>query len=145
MSVSENKNERPVETRSPGLSRRSFFEHVSLAGTATAWGFSRWPVPCAPWPIKQNPGHDPIKDAIATNSDVDILSGAAIAGALAVATYTGIVSDSGWTSRCRRSFSNSPLESLECCTIRTLADEHQIQYEVGQFRVNPESRVQLSP
>ncbi len=99
MSVSENNNDRTVETRSSGLSRRSFFEHASLAGTATALGLVGLAGTVRAFAERPNPGRDPDKDATAASSDVDILSAAAIAEALAVATYTGIIRDSGWFTR----------------------------------------------
>lgn len=99
MSDSQTNTEKPVETHSPGLSRRSFFEHASLAGTATALGLFGLAGTMRALADQPNPGRDPIKDVTATSSDVDILSAAAIAEALAVATYTGIVSDSGWFTR----------------------------------------------
>jgi hypothetical protein len=99
MSVSENSIEIPVETCSPGLSRRSFFEHATLASTATALGLFGLAGTVRAFADQPNPGHDHIKGANATSSDVDILSAAAIAEALAVATYTGIVRDSGWFTR----------------------------------------------
>src|SRR5258708_3104626 len=98
MSVSEN-NERQVETRAPGMSRRSFFEHASLAGTATALGLFSLAGTVRALADQPNTGHDRLKGANAISSDVDILSAAAIAEALAVATYTGIVRDSGWFTR----------------------------------------------
>ena len=92
---SENKIEIAVADRSTGFSRRSFFERASLASTATALGlfglagtvraFADQPAATA--------------NATPTSGDVDILSAAAIAEALAVTTYTGIVSDSGWFTR----------------------------------------------
>jgi hypothetical protein len=99
MSASENNNERTVETSSSGLSRRSFFEHASLAGTATALGLVGLAGTMRAFAERPNPGRDPDKDETAASSDVDILSAAAIAEALAVATYTGIIRDSGWFTR----------------------------------------------
>ncbi len=53
----------------------------------------------AHWPMNQILGRDAVAAATPTSGDVDILSAAAIAEALAVTTYTGIVSDSAWFSR----------------------------------------------
>ena len=99
MKISGSNIEGAVETRSQGLSRRSFFEHATLASTATALGLFGLAGTVRALADQPNPGHDPIKGAAGTSSDVDILSAAAIAEALAVATYTGIVTDSGWFTR----------------------------------------------
>jgi hypothetical protein len=96
MSVSETNIEIPVETRSPGLSRRSFFEHATLASTATALGLFGLAGTVRAF---ADPGHHPADEANAANSDVDILSAAAIAEALAVTTYTSIIRDAGWFTR----------------------------------------------
>ena len=96
---SATENEMPVEARSSGLSRRSFFEHASLAGTATALGLFGLAGTVRAFADQPNPGRDAIKDATPTSGDVDILSAAAIAEALAVTTYTGIVSGSAWFTR----------------------------------------------
>jgi len=99
MRISDNNIEGVVEPRSQGLSRRSFFEHATLASTATALGLFGLAGTARALADQPNPGRDPIKGAAGTSSDVDILSAAAIAEALAVATYTGIVTDSGWFTR----------------------------------------------
>ena len=99
MIASENKNELPVEARSSRLSRRSFFEHASLASTATALGLFGLAGTARAFGDEPNFGHDVTANATPTSGDVDILSAAAIAEALAVTTYTGIVTDSGWFTR----------------------------------------------
>jgi hypothetical protein len=96
MSVPEISTESPVETRSSGLSRRSFFERASLASTATALGLFGLAGTVRASAIS---GGRPVEETAAANSDVDILSAAAIAEALAVATYTSIIRDSGWFTR----------------------------------------------
>jgi len=96
---SATKNEIPVELASSRISRRSFFEHASLASTATALGLFGLAGTVRAFADQPNPGRDAIKDATPTSGDVDILSAAAIAEALAVTTYTGIVSGSGWFTR----------------------------------------------
>ncbi len=99
MSDSENKNETPLEARSSGLSRRSFFERASLASSATALGLFGLAGTVRALADEPNPGRDAVAAATPTSGDVDILSAAAIAEALAVTTYTGIVSDSAWFTR----------------------------------------------
>jgi Ferritin-like domain len=99
MSHSENRIENPVEARLSGLSRRSFFEHASLAGTATALGLFGLAGTLRAFADQPNSSRDAVANAAPTSGDVDILSAAAIAEALAVTTYTGIVSDSGWFTR----------------------------------------------
>ena len=96
---SENKNEIPAEARSSALSRRSFFERASLASTATALGLFGLAGTVRAFADEPNAGRDAVPAATATSGDVDILSAAAIAEALAVTTYTGIVSGSGWFTR----------------------------------------------
>ena len=96
---SENKNETPLEARSSGLSRRSFFERASLASSATALGLFGLAGTVRALADEPNPGRDAVAAATPTSGDVDILSAAAIAEALAVTTYTGIVSDSAWFTR----------------------------------------------
>jgi hypothetical protein len=96
---SESRNEKPVETGSTALSRRSFFERASLASTATALGLFGLAGTVRTFADEPNAGRDVTTNAAATSGDVDILSAAAIAEALAVTTYTGIVSDSGWFTR----------------------------------------------
>jgi hypothetical protein len=85
--------------RNSEMSRRSFFGHASLASAATALGLLGLADTARAYADQPNPGRDPIKNASATSSDVDILSAAAIAEALAVTTYTTIVQTSGWFTR----------------------------------------------
>ena len=99
MMESENKNEIKAEARSSALSRRSFFERASLASTATALGLFGLAGTVRASADESNPGRDAVAASTATSGDVDILSGAAIAEALAVTTYTGIVTTSGWFTR----------------------------------------------
>jgi Ferritin-like domain len=69
-----------------GASRRSFFQKASIAGAAALIGM-----------VHSAPGY--AADQASGNSDGDIVLAAAIAEALAVTTYTGIVRTSSWFTR----------------------------------------------